>query len=98
MEKEKADGMRRQKDYNTRPNKAEKEGSREMKTNADTGPAMKWGEHKFDKGYESDSEVFDRSKSWPADKQRGNQYVTNNKEIISRDSMKLKRSEFTKIA
>lgn len=82
---------------NTMPNKAEREGSREMKTNADRGPPMLTGEHHFDKGYESDSEVFDRSKSWPADDQRGNQYVTNNKEIISKDSAKLKRSKFSKI-
>ena len=67
-------------------------------TNPDTGPAMMWGEHHFDKGYESDADVFKRNESYPGDVQRGNEYVKNNREIISRDSKKLKRSEFTKIA
>jgi|GEM_PF-2610240 hypothetical protein len=83
---------------NTRPNKSEREGSKEMKSNPDKGPPMLMGEHHFDKGYESDSEVFDRSKSYPGDEQRGNEYVKANKEMISRDSTKLKRSKFSKIA
>lgn len=82
---------------NTRPDKAEREGSREMKSNPDKGPAMISGQHYFDKGYESDAEVFDRSKSYPGDEQRGNEYVKNNKEIISRDSAKIKRSKFSKV-
>ena len=82
---------------NTRPDKAEREGGREMKTNPDRGPPMMTGQHHFDKGYESDSEVFDRSKSWPDDEQRGNEYVKLNKEMISRDSAKIKRSMFSKI-
>lgn len=82
---------------NTRPDKSEREGSREMKTNPDKGPAMTSGQHYFDKGYESDAEVFDRSKSYPADEQRGNEYVKMAKEMVSRDSAKLKRSKFSKI-
>ena len=46
---------------------------------------------------ESDSEVFDRSKSYPGDEQRGNEYVKMAKEMISRDSAKLKRSKFSKV-
>jgi hypothetical protein len=83
---------------NTRPNKAEREGSRLKSTNPDKGPAMITGQHHFDKGYESDSDVFERNEAYPGDMQRGNEYVKHNREIISRDSKKLKRSEFTKIA
>lgn len=82
---------------NTKPNKSEREGSRIMKTNPDKGPPMLSGQHHFDKGYESDSEVFDRSKSYPGDMQRGNEYVKMAKEMISKDSAKIKRSKFSKV-
>ena len=82
---------------NTRPDKSEREGSREMKSNPDKGPPMTYGQHHFDKGYESDSDVFHRNSSFPGDVQRGNEYVKENREIISRDSAKLKRSKFRKV-
>jgi hypothetical protein len=98
MHKEKNQPTRHSGANNTRPDKSEREGKHEMKSNPDTGPAMRWGEHHFDKGYESDADVFKRNESYPGDVQRGNEYVRNNREIISRDSKKLKRSEFSKIA
>ena len=98
MHKEKNQPTRPPGANNTRADKAEREGGRLKSTNPDTGPAMMWGEHHFDKGYESDADVFKRNESYPGDVQRGNEYVKNNREIISRDSKKLKRSEFTKIA
>lgn len=72
--------------------------ARLKKSNPDHGPKMIEGAHHFDKGYDSDSEVFDRSKSYPGNHQRGNEYVDLNKEIISKDSAKLRRGHFTKIA
>ena len=98
MKTEKSQPTRHSGANNTRPDKAEREGSREMKTNPDKGPAMMWGEHHFDKGYESDSDVFKRNESYPDDEQRGNEYVKANREMVTRDSAKLKRSKFTKIA
>jgi hypothetical protein len=71
------------------------------RTNPDKGPPMMEGMHHFDKGYDSDGEVFERSKEYPnnhKDEERGNEYVKLNREIISRDSQKLKRGHFTKIA
>jgi hypothetical protein len=64
----------------------------------DRGPPMMEGAHHWDKGYDSDSDVFDRNESYPADHERGNSYVKLNKEMVSRDSKKLNRSKFTKIA
>jgi hypothetical protein len=97
--------MKKEKSYpkhshenNTKANKAEREGSRLKGTNPDRGPPMIEGEHYFDKGYESDSDVFLRNESYPGDMQRGNEYVRNNREIISRDSKKLNRGKFSKIA
>jgi hypothetical protein len=85
------------KENNTPPNKSEREGAREMRTNPDKGPQMLEGQHYFDKGYESDSDVFLRKESYPDNEQRGNEYVKLNREIIKRDSKKLERSEFSKI-
>lgn len=82
---------------NTKADKGEREGGRLKSTNPDKGPPMLEGQHYFDKGYESDSEVFDRSKSYPGDEQRGNEYVKMAKEMISRDSAKIKRSKFSKV-
>ena len=88
----------RSKENNNGMDKTEKEASRMKRTNPDKGPEMIEGQHYFDKGYDSDSEVFKRSSSYPGNEQRGNDYVRNNREIIERDSKKLKRSEFSKIA
>ncbi len=74
------------------------EGKRRQGTNPDRGPPMMEGAHQFDKGYDSDPNVFDRNTSYPDDHQRGNPYVKLNKEIISRDTKKLNRGHFTKIA
>jgi hypothetical protein len=84
--------------YNTKPDKGEREGNKLKGTNPDRGPPMMWGEHKFDKGYESDADVFARKESYPDDEQRGNEYVKANREIIKRDSAALKRDKFSKIA
>lgn len=84
--------------YNTKSDKAEREGESRKKMNPDRGPPMMWGEHKFDKGYESDADVFARGSSFPDDEQRGNEYVSMNKEIIHRDSKALRRDKFSKIA
>lgn len=64
----------------------------------DRGNPIVEGMHHFDKGYESDEEVFDRSKTYPNGAERGNRYVKLAKEMISKDSKKLERSKFTKIA
>jgi hypothetical protein len=84
--------------YNTKPDKGEREGGKLKGMNHDKGPPMMWGEHKFDKGYESDADVFKRGESFPGDEQRGNDYVQANREIITRDSKALKRDKFSKIA
>jgi hypothetical protein len=84
--------------YNTRADKAEREGNKMKGMNPDRGPPMMWGEHKFDKGYESDADVFARSSSYPGDEQRGNEYVQMNREIIHRDTKALNRDKFSKIA
>jgi hypothetical protein len=72
--------------------------SRLKKTNPDKGPKMIEGAHHFDKGYESDGDVFGDDKVFPHDHQRGNEYVRLNREISSRDSKKLTRGKFSKIA
>lgn len=66
--------------------------------NPDKGPPIHEGAHHWDKGYESDADVFERAESYPDDHHRGNEYVKHNREIISRDTKKLNRSHFTKIA
>jgi hypothetical protein len=84
--------------YNTRPDKSEREGAHMKGKNPDRGPPMMFGGHKFDKGYESDADVFARGESYPGDMQRGNEYVSMNREIIKRDSKALSRDKFSKIA
>lgn len=98
MGKEKNQPTRHSGANNTRADKGEREAESRKRMNPDRGPPMLEGEHHFDKGYESDSDVFKRNESYPGDTQRGNEYVKHNREIISRDSKKLKRSEFTKIS
>jgi hypothetical protein len=73
------------------------ESARRMRSNPDIGPEVKMGAHHWDKGYMADEDVFDRDESYPDDMQRGNEYVKMNKEIVKRDSTKLKRSPFSKI-
>ena len=84
--------------HNVRLDRAEKEGHAMKKVNPDKGPPMTWGMHNFDKGYESDADVFARSSSFPGDEQRGNEYASMNREIVHRDSKALKRDRFSKIA
>ena len=70
--------------------------SQGMRGNPDKGPAMHEGAHKWDKGYVSDNEHFD---PYPAnDNQRGNPYMRLQNEIVGRDSKKLSREKFSKIA
>jgi hypothetical protein len=95
---EKSQPTRHNVQYNTKADKGEREGMKTMHSNPDRGPPMMWGEHKFDKGYESDADVFARSESYPGDEQRGNEYVSMNREIVKRDSKALKRDRFSKIA
>lgn len=64
----------------------------------DHGNPMIEGAQHFDKGYESDADVFKRLETYPSDKERGNHYVKLNNEMVSRDSKKLHRNKFTKIA
>ncbi|RPH75563.1 hypothetical protein EHM76_01380 [bacterium] len=85
------------KENNNGTSVSEREAAGLKKTNPDKGPQMLEGQHFFDKGYDSDSEVFKRSSSYPGNEQRGNEYVKNNREIITRDSKKLERSQFSKI-
>jgi hypothetical protein len=75
------------------------EGAKSLKSkNPDRGPPIMEGAHKFDKGYESDSETFSPRGEYPGDKERGNAYFKLQNEAVMRDSKKLKRSKFTKIA
>jgi hypothetical protein len=69
-----------------------------LESNPDRGPPMKEGPHHFDKGYTSDHDHFSPPKEYPGDHERGNQYMKHQNEIISRDSKKLRREQFTKIA
>ncbi len=66
--------------------------------NPDKGPQMHTGEIKFDKGYTSDDEHFSPHGVYPGDKQRGNRYMDLQNEAVRKDSAKLKRDEFSKIA
>lgn len=62
----------------------------------DKGPPMKEGAHQYDKGYETDnSNLPDGGFPGP---ERGNRYKMHQNEIVTRDSKKLKRGKFTKIA
>lgn len=64
----------------------------------DRGPPMHEGAHHWDKGYESDEEVFSPRGVYPGDRQRGNAYMKHQNEIAHRDSKKLNREKFSKIA
>jgi hypothetical protein len=66
--------------------------------NPDKGPRMMEGAHSFDKGYVSDEEYAMGPKGYPADQERGNEYLKMAHEIRSKDSKKLQRSKFSKIA
>jgi hypothetical protein len=69
------------------------------KSNPDKGPAMIEGAHKFDKGYDSDNEVFQpTNKMFPDNEHRGNEYMKLNNEWQKKDAGKLGRSKFSKIA
>jgi hypothetical protein len=64
----------------------------------DRGPPMLEGAHHWDKGYTSDNEYFAPQGVYPDDHQRGNAYMEHQNEICHRDSKKLNREKFTKIA
>jgi len=64
----------------------------------DKGPPMNEGEIRFDKGYKSDDEHFSPHGLYPGEHERGNHYMHLQNEAVERDSKKLKRSHFTKIA
>lgn len=98
MKEERSQPTRHSGANNTKADKGEREGGRLKATNPDKGPPMLEGQHYFDKGYESDGDVFKRNESYPGDEQRGNEYVKMAREMVTRDSTKLKRSKFTKIA
>ena len=70
---------------------------KEPKGNPDKGPKMTEGAYQFDKGYVSDNEHFS-PKAYPGDHQRGNMYMGMQNEAVRRDSKKLERSKFSKIA
>jgi len=65
-------------------------------SNPDKGPPMKEGEHHFDKGYSSDNSHFDPYME--SERERGNRYMQMQNEIVHRDTKKLNRSKFSKIA
>jgi hypothetical protein len=68
-----------------------------MHGDPDRGPPMHEGAHHWDKGYASDDEHV-HPKSYPGDHQRGNPYMKLQNEIVHRDSKKLNREKFSKIA
>lgn len=65
------------------------------KANPDKGPPMREGENKFDKGYQSDDELFD---PYSECQERGNEYFKLQNEIVHKDTKKMRRDKFTKIA
>lgn len=67
-------------------------------SNPDKGPRMMEGAHHFDKGYISDNDYFAPKNEYPGDHERGNHYMQMQNEIVARDSKKLRRDKFTKIA
>jgi len=77
-----------------------KEGAAALKrSNPDKGPPMLEGAHKFDKGYDSDDEVFQPTKNmFPDNDMRGNEYMKDNNEWQKKDAVKLGRSKFSKFA
>ena len=64
----------------------------------DRGPPMIEGAHHWDKGYQSDEETFSPRGVYPGNHQRGNPYMKLQNEIVHKDSKKLNRGHFTKIA
>lgn len=64
----------------------------------DRGPPMHEGAHHWDKGYMSDEEHFSPKGVYPDDHMRGNAYMKHQNEIVHRDSKKLNREKFSKIA
>lgn len=79
--------------------KSAKADARSIKAkNPDRGPPMMEGAHHFDKGYDSDEEVFSPRGVFPDDHMRGNPYMKLQNEIAHRDSKKLNREKFSKIA
>jgi hypothetical protein len=78
--------------------RARREGARLKGTNPDRGPPVMEGAHQFDKGYDSDNDLFSPPDSFNDDNERGNPYMKLQNEIVNRDSKKLRRGIFTKIA
>lgn len=64
----------------------------------DRGPPMHEGAHHWDKGYDSDNEHFSPRGEYPGDHERGNPYMKLQNEIVGKDSKKLRREKFSKIA
>lgn len=76
-----------------------REGASRLKnSNPDRGPRMIESAHYFDKGYESDNEYFSPRNEFPGNEERGNAYMKHQNEIVGRDSKKLRREKFSKIA
>lgn len=65
--------------------------------NPDKGPPMLEGAHHFDKGYSSDEKHFSPESDHHGH-QRGNDYMHLQNEAVKKDSAKLRRSKFSKIA
>ncbi len=78
--------------------KSRSEGRHIEHTNPDRGPPMLEGAHHWDKGYSSDDEMLSPRGDYPDNHMRGNAYNKLQNEIDNRDSKKLKRAHFTKIA
>lgn len=64
--------------------------------NPDRGPPMMEGAHHFNKGYTSDDEYFDPH--YGKDHERGNDYMPMQNERCHKDTKKIERSKFSKIA
>lgn len=64
----------------------------------DKGPPMHEGAHHWDMGYKSDNDHFSPRGEYPGDHERGNHYMNLQNEIVKRDSAKLRREKFSKIA
>lgn len=69
-----------------------------MMGDPDKGPQMKEGAHTFDKGYTSDEEKFSPRGLYPHDHERGNKYFELMNGAQKKDSAKLSRSKFSKVA
>lgn len=66
--------------------------------NPDVGPKMMEGKHQFNKGYESDSSYFSPQAGSSEHAYRGNEYMKLQNEITSRDTKKMSKDKFSKIA